>query len=535
AERGYTVDIAGFERSLGAQRTQSQQERKSKKIAVSTAEDLAERWEVASAPEIQFGARTAEYEVVEPGHGEADEGSDPIAGNPQRPASSALPPGRAGISGQPAPGSGVSTVPAQTFVGYDSTEVQTEVIARKALGNDRTALVLRETPFYAESGGQVSDAGEVIGDGWRLDVDEVRRVEGKLAVAGKLVGEFRFGPATARVPRDSRLNTERNHTATHLLHAALREVLGEHVHQAGSLVAPDRLRFDFTHNGPMKPEQVAVVEQHVNRAIFSATPLAFEEKRYADAIAEGAMALFGEKYGDVVRVVKVPGVSVELCGGTHVRNTAEIGLFRIASETGVAAGVRRIEAVTGPGAFAMMLEKERELSEIERLVRAQPGAAVKRVQTLLDKGKESDRLLAEARRSGGSFGAGAATNGAGALIEGSQTVDGVRVIASSVEASDLKSLQAIGDSLREGMGTGAAVLVATLDDGKRTLLAVVSDDLRGRGVRADNVLKEIAAAAGGRGGGKPHMAQAGLPESVDIPALLATVPDVIRRHLAAAR
>ncbi|MGK2934046.1 MAG: alanine--tRNA ligase [Gemmatimonadaceae bacterium] len=481
-ERGYTVDIAGFERALGAQRAQSQQERKSKKIAVSGGDDLSEGWEIRPAQAIEIGSR----------------------------------------------------LPPSTFVGYDAIETETEVVARKILSDGRSAMVLRETPFYAESGGQISDAGEVIGDGWRLDVDEVRRVDGRIAVAGKIEGEFRFGAVTARVPRDRRLDTERNHTATHLLHAALRAVLGEHVHQAGSLVAPDRLRFDFTHNGPMKPEQVAAVEQQVNRAIFAATTLRFEEKRYADAIAEGAMALFGEKYGDVVRVVKVPGVSTELCGGTHVRNTAEIGLFRIAGETGVAAGVRRIEAVTGPLALEMMLEKERELAEVERLVRAQPGAAVKRVQALLEKGKESDRQLAEARRSGGAV-PGSASNGAGALIEGAQTIDGVRVIASSVEATDLKTLQAIGDSLREGMGTGAAVLVATLGDGKRTLLTVVSDDLRGRGVRADNVLKEIAAAAGGRGGGKPHMAQAGLPESVDVAALLATVPDVIRRHLAAAK
>ena len=502
-ERGYTVDIAGFERALGAQRAQSQQERKSKKIAVSPAGDYAEGWEV-SEPRIKFGARTAEYEISEK------------------------------TKEQPAARSSLASVETAGFVGYGVTEVETEVVARKIIADDRAALVLRETPFYAESGGQISDAGEVIGDGWRLEVDEVRRVDGRIAVAGKLEGEFRFGPVTARVPRERRLDTERNHTATHLLHAALRAVLGEHVHQAGSLVAPDRLRFDFTHNGPMKPEQITTVEQQVNRAIFAATPLRFEEMRYADAIAEGAMALFGEKYGDVVRVVKVPGVSTELCGGTHVRNTAEIGLFRIASETGVAAGVRRIEGVTGPLAFEMMLEKERELAEIERLVRAQPGAAVKRVQALLEKGKESERQLAEARRSGGGA-AGSSSNGTGALIEGAQMVEGVRVIASAVEAADLKTLQAIGDSLREGMGTGAAVLVATLGDGKRTLLTVVSDDLRGRGVRADNVLKEIAAAAGGRGGGKPHMAQAGLPETVDVAALLATVPDVIQRHLAAAK
>ncbi len=515
AERGYTVDIAGFDRALGAQRAQSQQERKSKKIAVSGGDDLSEGWEIRPAQEIDVGARTAEYGLPDipasPGSAQPEAGSEPLE----------------------APRAG-SRLPPSTFAGYTATEVATEVVARKILSGDRAALVLRETPFYAESGGQISDAGEVIGDGWRLDVDEVRRVEGRIAVAGKIEGDFRFGPVTARVPRERRLDTERNHTATHLLHAALRAVLGEHVHQAGSLVAPDRLRFDFTHNGPMQPEQIAAVEQQVNRAIFAATPLKFEERRYADAIAEGAMALFGEKYGDVVRVVKVPGVSTELCGGTHVRNTAEIGLFRIAGETGVAAGVRRVEAVTGPLAFEMMLTKERELAEVERLVRAQPGAVVKRVQALVEKSKESDRLLAEARRSGGT-GADTKSDGAGALIESAQTIDGVRVIASSVEASDLKTLQAIGDSLRESMGTGAAVLIATLGDGKRTLLTVVSDDLRGRGVRADNVLKEIAAAAGGRGGGKPHMAQAGLPESVDVPALLATVPDVIRRHLAAAK
>ena len=514
AERGYTVDIAGFDRALGAQRAQSQQERKSKKIAVSGADDLADGWEVQPEQAMEIGARTAEYEVRDV---------------PARPASAGLEAGSELLAAR----SAGSQLPHSAFVGYDTTETQTEVVARRILSDGRAALVLRETPFYAESGGQVSDAGEIIGDGWRLEVDEVRRVEGRIAVAGKVEGEFSFGPVTARVPRARRLDTERNHTATHLLHAALREVLGEHVHQAGSLVAPDRLRFDFTNNGPLTSEQIAAVEQHVNRAIFDATPLAFEEKSYADAIAEGAMALFGEKYGDVVRVVRVPGVSTELCGGTHVRNTSEIGLFRIASETGVAAGVRRIEALTGPLAFDMMLEKERELSEIERLVRAQPGAAVKRVQSVLEKAKDAERQLADARRAGGPA-AGASGNGSGGLIAGGETVDGVRVIASSVEAADLKSLQAIGDSLREGMGTGAAVLVATLGDGKRTLLTVVSDDLRARGVRADNVLKEIAAAVGGRGGGKPHMAQAGLPEGTDVPALLASVPDVIRRHLAAA-
>src|SRR5687767_5894912 len=393
-ERGYTVDIAGFEAALETQRQQSQADRKAKKIGVAVDQLSEGAWEAESSPLAAATPRDISETV---------------------------------------------------FVGYDTVEIETQVTAVRRLGDDRLAVMLRETPFYAESGGQIADVGEIIGEGWRVDVDDVRRVDGRVAALGRLTGSFKFGRVVARVPSDRRRDTERNHTATHLLHASLRDVLGEHVHQAGSLVAPDRLRFDFTHNGPMKPEQIAAVEQQVNRAIFAATPLTFEEKRYADAIAEGAMALFGEKYGDVVRVVKVPGVSTELCGGTHVRNTAEIGLFRIASETGVAAGVRRIEAVTGPLAFEMMLQKERELGEIERLVRAQPGAAVKRVQTLLEKAKESDRLVAEARRSGVAGTGDAAANGSGALIEQSQTVDGVRVIASSVEARDLKSLQSIGD------------------------------------------------------------------------------------------
>ena len=227
-------------------------------------------------------------------------------------------------------------------------EVATQIAALRRLEGDRVAILLRESPFYAESGGQVSDVGEIVGEGWRVEVDDVRKVDGRSAALGRLSGDFHFGQATARVPSDRRKDTERNHTATHLLHAALREVLGDAVHQAGSLVAPDRLRFDFTHHGPVKPERLAEVERRVNREIWRALPVTWTEMPYADARARGAMALFGEKYGDVVRVVDVPGVSMELCGGTHVRNTAEIGLLVLVSETGVASGVRRIEALTGP-------------------------------------------------------------------------------------------------------------------------------------------------------------------------------------------
>jgi alanyl-tRNA synthetase len=343
-------------------------------------------------------------------------------------------------------------------------------------------------------------------------------------VSGPSTGTVAPGRAHATVPRDVRLETERNHTATHLLHAALRRLLGEHVHQAGSLVAPDRLRFDFTHHGPLTPDQIDSVTEEVNRGVLSATPLAIEQRPYAEAVATGAMALFGEKYGDVVRVVSIPGVSTELCGGTHVRNTAEIGLFRIVSETGVAAGVRRIEAITGTRAYEVARNEERSLREIEALVRAAPGTAPKRVQSLVDERRALEKKLDEAMRSGGG-------GEIDRLLSLAEMIDGTRVVASEVNAEDSRALTTIGDALRDRMQSGVAVLAASFADGKSSLLGIVSDDLRERGLRADEILREVAAVAGGRGGGKPHMAQAGVPDRSRIPEALAAVVPVVRSHL----
>jgi len=467
-ERGYLVDIPGFEAALDRQRTQSQEERKSRKLGVATDElaDLAQ-WE---------------------GEGEGDVG----AAQPR-------------------------------FVGYDTVEIETQVAAVRRLGGGRVGVMLRETPFYAESGGQVSDRGEIVGEGWRVDVDDVRRVDGRIAALGKLTGEIRYGPVVARVPSDRRRDTERNHTATHLLHAALREVLGEHVHQAGSLVAPDRLRFDFTHHGPIRPEQLDRLEEMVNREIWRGTPVGTREMAYADAVAQGAMALFGEKYGDRVRVVSVPGFSTELCGGTHVRNTGEIGLFRIVSESGVAAGVRRVEAATGARAYELMRGRERALAEVAQLVKAPLDAVSRRVQQLVEERRGLERKLADAQRGGG--------DQVQTLVGGASRVDGARVIAAQVSAADVKTLQALGDALREQLGSGVAVIGASFEDGKSALLGVVTDDLRDRGVRADAVIREVAAIAGGRGGGKAHMAQAGVPDAARLPDALREVERVVRTLL----
>ncbi|MFN2563827.1 MAG: alanine--tRNA ligase [Gemmatimonadaceae bacterium] len=468
-ERGYTVDVAGFERALAAQRARSQEERRGRRLEVGV-DELADLGQWERAPE-----------------------ADPTD---------------------------------VSFVGYERVEIDTQVTAVKRLGGDRLAVLLRETPFYAESGGQIADRGEIVGDGWRLDVDDVKKIDGRPAAVGTLRGDFRFGRVRASVPGDRRRDTERNHTATHLLHAALRQVLGEAVHQAGSLVAPDRLRFDFTHHGPVAPDRLAEIEERVNQWIWRSVPVTTEELPFAEARARGAMALFGEKYGDVVRVVSVAGISMELCGGTHVRNTAQIGLFKIVAETGVAAGVRRIEAATGPGAFAVLRDRERVVARVAELLKTPVDNVERRVQAVLEERRALERRLEESVRGGG--------DRVQALVAGARQVDSTRVVAASVTVGDLKELQSLGDALRERLGSGVGVLAASFGDGKNTLLAVVTDDLRERGLRADALVRDIAEAAGGRGGGKPHMAQAGIPDAARLPDALERVPAAVRKLLGVA-
>jgi alanyl-tRNA synthetase len=469
-ERNYVVDIAGFEAALETQRRRSQEERKARKLGVETdaLADLAQ-WETAKG----------------------------------------------------------QTVGDVSFVGYDTVEIETQVTAVRRLEQDRFAVLLRETPFYAESGGQVSDHGEIVGEGWSLAVDDVRKVEGRPAAVGTLTGTFSFGRVTARVPTHQRNDTERNHTATHLLHAALRQVLGDAVHQAGSLVAPDRLRFDFTHHGPVRPERLDEIEQIVNHHIWRSKPVTFREMPFAEARAAGAMALFGEKYGDVVRVVTIPGFSMELCGGTHVRNTSEIGLFRILHETGVASGVRRIEAATGPIAFQLMRDRERVLARVAEALKSPEDVVERRVLGLIEERRALERRLEEAMRGGGD-------QMKQWISEAEQLGDnGGRFVGRRVSAGDVKELQAMGDALREQLRSGVGVLGSTFPDGKTTLLVVVTDDLKNRGVRADTLVREIAASAGGKGGGKPHMAQAGIPDADKLDAAIRGAPAIIRPLLKA--
>jgi alanyl-tRNA synthetase len=474
-ERGYTVDIDGFDRALDAQREQSRAERRSRDITVA-GDELADisSWEGDAA-------------VFDSG--------------PSRP----------------------------RFVGYDVLEVETQAVAARRLADGQVAVVLRDSPFYAESGGQISDVGEIAGNGWRMEVTDVRKVQGINAAVGRLEGELTLGPVTATVPTQRRRDTERNHTATHLLHGALRSVLGEHVHQAGSLVAPDRLRFDFTHHGPLTAQQLSDVELWVNRGIWADIDLVIHERPYKEAVAAGAMALFGEKYGDVVRTVGIPGLSLELCGGTHTRNTGQIALFKIVSETGLAAGVRRIEALTGPGAYEYVRAEEERLRRLADLMRAPIDGLERRAQTLLDERRSLQKRLEEMLRGGGGPG-----DQIGTIIGQAERADGARIAAGQVSAGDVRELQTMGDTLRERLGSGVGVLASALEGGKNVLLVVVTDDLRERGLRADKLVGEIASRVGGRGGGKAHMAQAGIPDAGRLPEAIAVAPDVIRAALAPA-
>jgi alanyl-tRNA synthetase len=332
----------------------------------------------------------------------------------------------------------------------------------------------------------------------------------------------------AEVTPRIRNDTVRNHTATHLLHAALRSVLGRHVVQRGSLVAPDRLRFDFAHTAPMTADERRRVEDLVNEGVWANHPVEIEQRHYQEAVAAGAMALFGEKYGDVVRVVSIPGVSLELCGGTHARSTGEVGLFKVVSESGVASGVRRIEALTGRGAFHHLLRKEEALAEAAEALKTQPGNLTHRAEQLLEEKAQLEGLLDELRSGGG----------AGEVDVASETLElaggaTARYRALRLRARGADDARKWGDTFLAGGKAGVAVLAAEMPGDRAALFAFVTDDLIRRGVRADAVVREVAAIVGGRGGGRPHMAQAGVEDPSRLDEALCAGAAAVRDMLSA--
>ena len=374
--------------------------------------------------------------------------------------------------------------------------------------DDRVEFTLLETPFYAESGGQVSDTGTIEMGGGLIEVTSVylreeRTVHVALDPSG-LVSPG--GEGKARVDVARRRMTEKNHTATHLLQAALRQLLGEHVHQSGSWVGPDRLRFDFTHYSDLSDEDLSETERRVCAWIRADLPVAAETMELDAALKRGAMALFGEKYDASVRVITIgcggSEVSLELCGGTHVGRTGEIGAFSIVSESGVAAGVRRIEALTGRGATARARADATLVRELSDVLRTAPEEAVERARALAAETSRLRKTIEKERHR-------AAGDDIDALLEGVREAAGLRLLAARVEAPDVGTLRAQADRLRDRLVSGAGIL-GTVTDGRALLLAVVTDDLvRSGRLRAGDVVREVSAVMGGRGGGKPHLAQAG--------------------------
>ena len=433
----------------------------------------------------------------------------------------------------------------QPFVGYGSTSRQTRVthlFRREAGGAALTGtdvlaagqsgyVVLGETPFYLEAGGQVSDTGRLVsgdGDGAVEDMVRLKPDWPRMHVTAVREGALHLGDeVTAEVDAARRDDIRRNHTATHLLHAALRAVVGTHVRQAGSLVAPDRLRFDITHHEPVTPEQLAEIECLVNEHVFGNQTVETEERSTEEAIAAGAMALFGEKYGERVRVVTVPGFSVELCGGTHCPATGNIGPFVITHEGGVAAGVRRIEAVTGGAAVTLQQQRGEALADLLHQLGTAPEQAVPAVRKLQ---AEARRLTREIERlKVAAAVAGPASSPADEALE----IAGVKLVTRQVQALEPQALRTLADSLRDRAGSGVVVL-ASSNDGKAALVVSVTRDLTGR-VHAGQLVKELAPIIGGKGGGRPDFAQAGGRQPERIGELLAACRELLGRQLAEER
>ncbi|MCY4399997.1 MAG: alanine--tRNA ligase [Gemmatimonadetes bacterium] len=417
--------------------------------------------------------------------------------------------------------------PTQQFVGYDTLDAETRVIGFRAAKDGRSELVLQQYPFYAEGGGQVSDRGRVSGDSWSMEVAAVRREGDHIVLCGTPAGDFPGeavlrSTVTARVDPRHRRDTERNHTATHLLHAALRSVLGDHVRQRGSLVAPDRLRFDFAHTAPMTRAQLEEVESMVNEGIWVNHPVGIDIRPFDAAVQAGAMALFGEKYAAAVRVVDIPGVSLELCGGTHVGRTGEIGLFKVTSETGVAGGVRRMEALTGAEAFGHLAAFQVRLEELAVSLKASPDNVERRVRELVGEKADLEALIDELRRDGG--------GGAEILAESEFEASGHRVTYRGVrmKARGAQDARAWGDSFRDSSEAAIAVVAADMPGDKHALFAFATDRAIAAGIRADAVVREVAATVGGRGGGRPHMAQAGVADPGGLEAAIRAGAGVVQ-------
>ena len=472
AERGVSVDLMGFEAALEEQRERSRAVHQGGAAAVGNGS--------ASGPAIVSAPDAGEWRRLKDG--------------------------------------------AQAFVGYQETAAESDILAFRRR-DERVDLVLECNPFYLESGGQVSDTGVVEGPGWSLAVDTVVRSELGTVVSGAVADGFEPEPAATDAPvaavvdEARRRNIERNHSATHLAHYALRTVLGDHVRQQGSLVDEGHLRFDFSHHGPIDGATLAAIEELVNELVWANHPVVTEEMAYPDALALGAMAFFADKYGSTVRVVRM-GPSIELCGGTHVRSTGQMGLFRFSGQGGVAAGVRRIEALTGPRAYAEINRIDAQLAGLADNLKARPEHLARKIDQLLEERARLEARLAELVAAGG---------GGNVSAEESMEIGGVAITVGETAAEDRKEVGTIADRFRESRNNAVLLLFSTT--GRGAIHAAVTDDLVAGGRKAGDLVKLVAEVSGGRGGGRPTFASAGAGDVSRLAEARAAVPGIVERWL----
>ncbi len=407
------------------------------------------------------------------------------------------------------------------FTGYNDVAGQSNIVELFADGKlveelepgQQGVVVLSQTPFYAESGGQIGDIGRLTVNGGEFVVTDTKYIGKAIAHHGHAEVALKVGDEVqAQIDAERRAAVKRNHSATHLVHAALRNILGEHVTQKGSLVSAERLRFDFSHFAAMTVDEIAVIEQQVNEQIVANLELTTAVMPIEEAKEAGAMALFGEKYDDDVRVVRMGDYSMELCGGTHVARTGDIGSFRIVSEAGIASGVRRIDAVTGLAALQYAQQQEQLLRSSASLLKADPAQLPERIQQQLQRHKELERTIADLQQQ-------MASQAGGSLVENAKEIAGHKVILASLDGVESKALRGMVDDLKNQLGSGIVVLAVAADD-KVSLIVGVTKDLTAK-VKAGDVVNCAAGEVGGKGGGRPDMAQAGGSDAGKIPAALA--------------
>jgi alanyl-tRNA synthetase len=418
------------------------------------------------------------------------------------------------------------------FSGYEKVQDSAKVVSLYRDGSEvqrlnegeKGLVVLDRTPFYAESGGQVGDTGYIANNSAQFEVHDTKKQQEVFTHIGVMSsGQLQVGDTVnAIIDANLRQSIAYNHSATHLLHAALRQVLGEHVTQKGSLVQANRLRFDFSHFEPITAEQLREIENLVNEKIRANLPVDTRLMKHDEAIAAGAMALFGEKYGDTVRVLSMGDFSIELCGGTHVGRTGDIGVFKIISETGTAAGVRRIEAVAGASALRWINENDQRLLQIAAAVKASRDDVDSKINQVLRRNKELEKEVEKLQ-------AQLASSRGGDLLSQAQDIDGIKVLAARLDGVDPKSLRDTTDQLKNKLGS-AAVVLATVQGDKVSLVAGVTQDQTDR-LRAGNLVNAVAQQVGGKGGGRPDMAMAGGNNPAALDAALRSVPDWIRQQL----